>query len=47
MTTLKTALDTGSREYAQAAEAMTVKLAEVDAARPAADADGCQVGQAG
>jgi acetyl-CoA carboxylase carboxyltransferase component len=32
MTTLKTTLDTGSREYAQAAEAMTAKLAEVDAA---------------
>jgi acyl-CoA carboxylase subunit beta len=32
MTTLKTTLDTGSREYVQAAEAMTAKLAEVDSA---------------
>ena len=32
MTTLKTTLDTGSGEYAQAAQAMTAKLAEVDAA---------------
>jgi len=32
VTTLTTALDTGSREYEQAAEAMTAKLAEVEAA---------------